>query len=174
MNTINECSEVTSDKETLESEVVSQKEERHSGSKVDFMRDLNKRLQIKPHPVLKQPKQYKSDVQEENETCPIDQESDIPASPVQIKDDLKLISNKENIVESAISSSYHVCPTNVTFQFDTTFMYLIAVVVCKILFSELKKLYARKEGALNYLLLILFTNLALYGTYYCASSTLVG
>ena len=118
--TINECSDATSDKETLGSEVVSQKEERHSGSKVDFMRNLNKRLQIKPHPVLKQPKQYKSDVQEENETCPIDQESDIPASPVQIKDDLKLISNKENIVESAISSSYHVCPTNVTFQFNTT------------------------------------------------------
>ena len=78
-------------------------------------------------------------------------------------------------MEGVISSSYHVCPTNVTFQFDTTFMYLIAVlmfmklyqvrhsdvsanavgvffglgvvkydykslfVVCKILFSELKR-----------------------------------
>ena len=90
--------------------------------------------------------------QEENKTCPIDQESDTPASPIQI-------------------NSYHICPTNVTFQFDTTFMYLIAVVVCKILFSELKKLYACKEGAMNYPLLILFTSLALYGTYYCASST---
>ena len=31
----------------------------------------------------------------------------------------------------------------------TSFMYLIAIVFCKILFSELKKLYAWKEGALN-------------------------
>ena len=28
-----------------------------------------------------------------------------------------------------MSSSYHICPTNVTFQFDTTFMYLIAVLM---------------------------------------------
>ena len=28
-----------------------------------------------------------------------------------------------------MSSSYHVCPTDVTFQFDTTFMYLIAVLM---------------------------------------------
>ena len=142
-----------------------------------------------------------------------------------------------------------------TFQFNTTFMYLIAVlmfmklyqvrhsdvsanavgvffglgvalfletvsiyysgpmilfVVCKILFSELKKLCVRKEGsekqshearprlvclllialvnialclyfgisgtpgASNYLLLIFFTNLALYGTYYCAMKILCG
>jgi len=28
-----------------------------------------------------------------------------------------------------MSASYHVCPTNITFQFDTTFMYLIAVLM---------------------------------------------
>merc|ERR1719228_1999760 len=189
-------------------------------------------------------------------------------------------------MEGVMSSSYHVCPTNVTFQFDTTFMYLIALlmfmklyqvrhsdvsanavgvffglgvalfletisvyysgpifwfffctvyiivivvvsvhaynlgvikydykilfVVCKILFSELKKLCVRKEGsenqshkarprlvclllialvnialclyfgisgtpgASNYLLLIFFTNLALYGTYYCAMKIICG
>ena len=32
-------------------------------------------------------------------------------------------------MEGVMSSSYHVCPTNVTFQFDTTFMYLIAVLM---------------------------------------------
>ena len=64
-------------------------------TKVDFMRNLNKRLQIKPHPVLKQPKQYKSDIQEQNETCPIDQESDIPASPVKIKDDSGIDKNNK-------------------------------------------------------------------------------
>jgi len=32
-------------------------------------------------------------------------------------------------MEGVMSSSYHVCPTNVTFQFDTTFMYLLAVLM---------------------------------------------
>ena len=32
-------------------------------------------------------------------------------------------------MEGVMSSSYHVCPTNVPFQFDTTFMYLIAVLM---------------------------------------------
>ena len=32
-------------------------------------------------------------------------------------------------MEGVMSSCYHVCPTNVTFQFDTTFMYLIAVLM---------------------------------------------
>merc|ERR1719150_288737 len=32
-------------------------------------------------------------------------------------------------MEGVMSRSYHVCPTNVTFQFDTTFMYLIAVLM---------------------------------------------
>jgi len=32
-------------------------------------------------------------------------------------------------MEGIMSSSYHVCPTNVTFQFDTTFMYLLAVLM---------------------------------------------
>ena len=31
--------------------------------------------------------------------------------------------------QGVMSSSYHVCPTNVTFQFDTTFMYLIAILM---------------------------------------------
>jgi len=33
------------------------------------------------------------------------------------------------VMEGVMSSSYHVCPTTVTFQFDTTFMYLIAVLM---------------------------------------------
>lgn len=32
-------------------------------------------------------------------------------------------------MEGVMSSCYHVCPTNITFQFDTTFMYLIAVLM---------------------------------------------
>jgi len=32
-------------------------------------------------------------------------------------------------MEGVMSSSYHICPTTVTFQFDTTFMYLIAVLM---------------------------------------------
>ena len=32
-------------------------------------------------------------------------------------------------MEGVMSSCYHVCPTNVTFQFDTTFMYLIAILM---------------------------------------------
>jgi len=32
-------------------------------------------------------------------------------------------------MEGVMSSCYHVCPTNVTFQFDTTFMYLLAVLM---------------------------------------------
>jgi len=32
-------------------------------------------------------------------------------------------------MEGVMSSSYHVCPTNVTFQFDTTFMYILAVLM---------------------------------------------
>ena len=32
-------------------------------------------------------------------------------------------------MEGVMSASYHVCPTNITFQFDTTFMYLIAVLM---------------------------------------------
>ena len=33
------------------------------------------------------------------------------------------------VMEGVMSACYHVCPTNVTFQFDTTFMYLIAVLM---------------------------------------------
>ena len=32
-------------------------------------------------------------------------------------------------MEGVMSSCYHICPTDVTFQFDTTFMYLIAVLM---------------------------------------------
>ena len=77
---------------------------------------------------------------------PIDQESDTPTSPVQ-------------------TNSYYICQT----KFDTTFMYLIAVIICQILFSKLKKLHACNEGALNHPLLILLTSLVLYD--YCISST---
>ena len=33
------------------------------------------------------------------------------------------------IAEGLLSASYHVCPTNESFQFDTTFMYVIAILV---------------------------------------------
>ena len=32
-------------------------------------------------------------------------------------------------MEGVMSACYHVCPTNVTFQFDTTFMYLISLLM---------------------------------------------
>ena len=32
-------------------------------------------------------------------------------------------------MEGVMSACYHICPTNVTFQFDTTFMYLMAVLM---------------------------------------------
>ena len=48
-------------------------------------------------------------------------------------------------------------------------MYLIAVIICQILFSKLKKLHACNEGVLNHPLLILLTSLVLYD--YCISST---
>ena len=33
------------------------------------------------------------------------------------------------VMEGVMSACYHVCPTNITFQFDTTFMYLIATLM---------------------------------------------
>ena len=32
-------------------------------------------------------------------------------------------------MEGVMSACYHVCPTKITFQFDTTFMYLIAILM---------------------------------------------
>ena len=32
-------------------------------------------------------------------------------------------------MEGIMSASYHVCPTNISFQFDTTFMYLLAILM---------------------------------------------
>ena len=32
-------------------------------------------------------------------------------------------------MEGVMSACYHVCPTTITFQFDTTFMYLIAILM---------------------------------------------
>jgi len=32
-------------------------------------------------------------------------------------------------MEGVMSGSYHICPTNITFQFDTTFMYLISILM---------------------------------------------
>lgn len=32
-------------------------------------------------------------------------------------------------MEGLMSGSYHICPTNITFQFDTTFMYLISILM---------------------------------------------
>ncbi|XP_023348922.1 SID1 transmembrane family member 1, partial [Eurytemora carolleeae] len=32
-------------------------------------------------------------------------------------------------MEGVMSGSYHVCPTNITFQFDTTFMYLMCILM---------------------------------------------
>ena len=48
-------------------------------------------------------------------------------------------------MEGVMSSSYHVCPTNITFQFDTTFMYLIAVLMFMKLYQvSLERLHIRK------------------------------
>ena len=33
------------------------------------------------------------------------------------------------IMEGVLSGSYHICPTKVNFQFDTTFMYVIGVLL---------------------------------------------
>lgn len=33
------------------------------------------------------------------------------------------------LMEGILSACYHICPTKVNFQFDTTFMYVIAVLV---------------------------------------------
>jgi hypothetical protein len=33
------------------------------------------------------------------------------------------------IMEGILSGCYHICPTNINFQFDTTFMYVIAVLL---------------------------------------------
>ena len=68
-----------------------------------------------------------------------------------------------------MSSSYHVCPTNVTFQFDTTFMYLLAVLmfmklyqVLKIIFYHVFLIIFTRFGILMYLqmLLVYFLDLA--------------
>lgn len=32
-------------------------------------------------------------------------------------------------MEGVMSACYHVCPTKITFQFDTTFMYVIAIIM---------------------------------------------
>ena len=52
------------------------------------------------------------------------------------------------LFQGVMSSSYHVCPTNVTFQFDTTFMYLLAVLM-------FMKLYQVKTIQLYYILIII-------------------
>ena len=33
------------------------------------------------------------------------------------------------VMEGVMSASYHLCPNKVTFQFDTTFMYLISILM---------------------------------------------
>ena len=33
------------------------------------------------------------------------------------------------VMEGLMSTAYHVCPTTVNFQFDTTYMYLLAVLM---------------------------------------------
>merc|ERR550525_1725991 len=39
---------------------------------------------------------------------------------------MKVVSNWKLIVMSAC---YHICPTTISFQFDTTYMYLIAILI---------------------------------------------
>ena len=43
------------------------------------------------------------------------------------------------VMQGVMSACYHVCPTEITFQFDTTFMYLIAILM-------LMKLYQVKKS----------------------------
>ena len=33
------------------------------------------------------------------------------------------------IFEGVLSACYHICPTNENFQFDTTFMYIMAIIM---------------------------------------------
>ena len=55
-------------------------------------------------------------------------------------------------MEGVMSSSYHVCPTNITFQFDTTFMYLIAVLMFMKLYQvSLERLHIRKIILISFL-----------------------
>ena len=42
------------------------------------------------------------------------------------------------LFQGVMSGSYHVCPTNITFQFDTTFMYLMCILMFLKLYQVLK------------------------------------
>merc|ERR550525_2336064 len=46
---------------------------------------------------------------------------------------MKVVSNWKLIVMSAC---YHICPTTISFQFDTTFMYLIAILIYSKLYQN--------------------------------------
>ena len=47
------------------------------------------------------------------------------------------------LFQGVMSSSYHVCPTEVTFQFDTTFMYLLAVLMFMKLYQVSDQYYSK-------------------------------
>jgi hypothetical protein len=40
------------------------------------------------------------------------------------------------IMIGVMSSCYHICPTNVTFQFDTTYMYALAILMVMTLYKS--------------------------------------
>jgi len=57
-------------------------------------------------------------------------------------------------MEGVMSASYHICPTNVTFQFDTTFMYLISIMI-------FLKLYQLRHADVSANAVVVFTGLAI-------------
>ena len=46
------------------------------------------------------------------------------------------------VMEGLMSAAYHICPTTTSFQFDTTFMYLIAILIHVNRLAQLVALYA--------------------------------
>eukprot|EP00092_Neocalanus_flemingeri_P067315 GFUD01082150.1.p1 GENE.GFUD01082150.1~~GFUD01082150.1.p1 ORF type:complete len:1073 (+),score=353.55 GFUD01082150.1:126-3344(+) len=82
-------------------EIEASDESTKSKTKTDFLKDLNKRLQIKPQLVLIQPKAYNdevcelSDIEEDNKTP----QNMIPITPIKIDEDVSFTDNKEVVDE---------------------------------------------------------------------------
>lgn len=68
-------------------------------------------------------------------------------------------------LEGIFSSSYHVCPTSENFQFDTAFMYVIAMLMILCLFQKRHPdLHSNPDSAYAFLAAIIFINVI--GVYY--------
>ena len=70
------------------------------------------------------------------------------------------------VMEGLMSTAYHVCPTTVNFQFDTTFMYLMAMLMTISLYHErspgTKHPYTAVKLYLGHGLILIFEALSLY------------